>query len=396
MLAAILYARWEPKPEYKPTPKDIEGKKTYLGGFVWRYPELKLEDKPSPKIRDDEILIKVRACGICGSDVHMFESTKDNYIKYPGLTAFPVTLGHEFSGEIVEVGEKAFSPTGKRFEVGTPVTSEEMIWCGSCKPCRDGFPNHCRNLEELGFDRDGAMAEYIKTPARCCWSVAELVEKFGEEKGYEAGALVEPTSVSYNAMFERAGGILPGNYVVIFGAGPIGLAAIALAKAAGATKVIVSEVAEKRLELAKLIGADELINPLKEDSVEKKILELTNQEGADMYIEAAGAFDQTWPVIEKCIWTGEKINAKVVAIGRAVGHVPVWFEVLQVRRAQIYGSQGHAGHGIFANVIRLMASGKVDLTPIITKRFKLNEVLEAMKTASEKKDEHAKIMIKPL
>ncbi len=395
MLAAVLHAKWDPKPEYKPTPKDIEGKLTYLGGLVWRYPQLKLEEKEKPKIKEDEVLIKVKACGICGSDIHMYESFEDGYIKYPGLTAFPVVLGHEFSGEIVEVGEKAYSPTGKKFEVGTPVTSEEMIWCGNCRACRDGFPNHCRNLEELGFTRDGAMAEFVAVPARCCWPITELIEEYGEEKGYEAGALVEPTSVAYNAMFERAGGIRPGAYVVIFGAGPIGLAAVALAKAAGAAKVIAIEVCERRLNLAKEVGADELINPSEVDSVEGKILELTNGEGADMYVEAAGAFEKTWPAIESAIWNGEKINAKVVAIGRATEHVPLWFEVLQVRRAQIYGSQGHSGHGIFPSVIRLMASGKVDLTPIITKRFKLEEVLDAMKLASEKKELHAKILIKP-
>jgi hypothetical protein len=395
MLAAVLRAKWEPKKEYKPTPRDIVGKKTYLGGLVWRYPELRLETKPEPKIAEDEVLIRVRACGICGSDVHMYESTPDGYIKYPGLTAFPVTLGHEFSGEIAKVGERAFSPEGKRFEIGMAVTSEEMIWCGTCKPCRDGFPNHCRALEELGFDRDGALAEYVAVPARCCWPIGGLIERFGEEAGYEAGALVEPTSVSYNAMFVRAGGLSPGAFVVIFGAGPIGLSAVALAKAAGATKVIVSEISQRRLELAKLVGADELINPLKVDSVESKILELTEHEGADMYIEAAGAFEATWPTIERVIWQGERINAKIVAIGRAVGHVPLWFEVLQVRRAQIYGSQGHSGHGIFPNVVRLMASGKVDLTPIVTQRFKLEKILDAMRLASEKKDEHAKILITP-
>ena len=395
MLAAILHAKWNPKPEYKPTPKDIEGKLTYLGNLVWRHPELKLVEKDVPSIKEDEVLIKVKACGICGSDIHMWESFEDGYIKYPGLTAFPVVIGHEFSGEIVKVGEKAISPLGKKFEIGTPVTSEEMIWCGMCRHCRDGFPNHCMNLEELGFSRDGAMAEFVAAPARCCWPINELIERYGEEKGYEAGSLIEPTSVSYNAMFERAGGIRPGAYVVIFGAGPIGLASIALAKAAGAVKIIVSEVSEKRLELAKLVGANELINPLKVESVEDKILELTNGEGADMYVEAAGAFERTWPIIEKTIWEGEKINSKVVAIGRAVSHVPVWFEVLQVKRSQIFGSQGHSGHGIFPSVIRLMAAEKIDMTPIITKRFELNEALDAIRFASERKDEHAKILIKP-
>jgi len=396
MLAATLHAKWNPKPEYKPTPKDVPEKLTYLGGMVWRNPKLKIERKPVPKIEQDEVLIGVRACGICGSDIHMYESTPDGYIKYPGLTAFPVTLGHEFSGEILEVGEKAYDERGKKFKKGSAVCAEEMIWCGYCKPCRDGFPNHCVNLKEIGFSIDGAFAEYIKVGAKHCWSIDELIQKLGPEAGFEAGALVEPTSVSYNAIFERAGGFKPGSYIVIFGAGPIGLAATALVKATGAAKIIVSEVSERRLSLAREVGADCLINPRELDTqVHEKILDLTQGEGADVYVEAAGAFEETWPAIEKTMWEGEKINAKVVAIGRATGHVPLWFETLQVRRGQVYGSQGHAGHGIFSNVIRLMASGKIDMRRIVTRTFPLEQILDAMKNASEYKDLHAKILIKP-
>ena len=251
-------------------------------------------------------------------------------------------------------------------------------------------------MKELGFSIDGAFAEYVKVGAKYCWSIQELIENFGPEKGFEAGALVEPTSVSYNAIFERAGGFPPSSFVVIFGTGPIGLAATSLAKACGAAKVIVLEILEKRLELAEEVGADYLMNPSQlEGSPQEKILEVTHGEGADMYVEAAGAFGKTWPAIEKTIREAEKINAKVVLIGRAISHVPVWFEVLQVRRAQVYGCQGHSGHGIFPNVIRLMASGKIDMTRIITARFPLEKVLNAMKTASENRDKHAKIIVKP-
>jgi hypothetical protein len=394
LLAAVLHAKWEPKPEYTPTPKDIENKLTYLGGLVWKDPEFRLEKKPTPKIREDEVLIKVKACGICGSDIHMYEKTKEGYIKYPGLTAFPAVLGHEFCGEVVQVGAKAFNEKGKKFDIGEPVCAEEMIWCGYCRECRDGFPNHCRNLEELGFSRDGALAEYINVPARCCWSIKELIDKFGES-GFEAGALVEPTAVSYNAIFERAGGFRPGASVVIFGAGPIGLAACALAKASGAAKIIISEISQARLKLGKIVGADYLVNPKKVNSVSEKILDITQGEGADMYIEAAGAFEKTWPEIEKAMWMGEKINSKVVLIGRAVAPVPAWFEIPQVRRSQFYGSQGHSGHGIFPAVIRLMEAGKIDMRKIVTARFPLEKVLDAMKLASERKDEHVKILVKP-
>lgn len=93
MLSTVLHAEWGPQADYRPTPKDVEGKLTYLGGLAWRNPELRLVRKPIPRIEEEEVLISVSACGICGSDVHMYESTPQGYIKYPGLTAFPVTLG---------------------------------------------------------------------------------------------------------------------------------------------------------------------------------------------------------------------------------------------------------------------------------------------------------------
>lgn len=393
MLAARIHTEWDPKPGYEPTPKDVEGERTYIGGQVWKNPQLKLEKIPVPKIDPEEVLIKVKACGICGSDIHMYE-TRDGYIKYPGLTAFPCTIGHEFSGRIEKVGRKALSASGRRFKEGDAVTSEEMIWCGRCRECRDGFPNHCRNLEEIGFSRDGALAEYIRVPARTCWSVGEILDNYGEG-GFEAAALVEPLSVAYNALFERAGGFRPGSTVVIFGAGPVGLGAAMLAKASGAIKVIISEPSPARAKLAKVVGADGLINPKKCEKVHEKILELTSGEGADLYLEAAGAFRSTWPAVEKSVWEGEKINAKISVVGRASGHVPIWFEIPQVRRANIYGVQGHSGHGIFPSVIKLIASKRIDPLRIVTERFPLKKIEKAMKTASERRDEHAKILIKP-
>jgi hypothetical protein len=115
--------------------KDIEGKLTYLGSKVWRNPHCETIEKEVPKPGPTEVLIEVQACGICGSDVHMRQSDDDGYMFYPGLTAFPATLGHEFSGKVVECGPQAINKrTGKKFEPGEAVCAEEMIWCGNCKP----------------------------------------------------------------------------------------------------------------------------------------------------------------------------------------------------------------------------------------------------------------------
>ena len=389
MKALRLYASKEPILGYKFTDMELKTGKVIEGSKVWRYPKLRVEDVEKPKIGPRDLLIRVKACGICGSDIHFYETDEDGYMLYPGLTKFPCTIGHEFSGVVEEIGGEV-----KDFKVGDPVTSEEMLWCGECIPCRNGLPNHCVNLEELGFTIDGAMAEYVKVEAKYCWKIDSLFDVYkSEEEAYEAGALVEPTSVAYNAIFIRAGGFKPGAYVVVYGAGPIGLAAIQLVKAAGASKIIAFEVMPERIALAKKIGADYVLNPLELEksgtSPSEKVMELTDNMGADIQVEAAGAPTKTLPEMEKSM----AVNGKIAWIGRAAKAAPITIERFQTRRGQIFGSQGHSGHGVFQNVIRLMASQRIDMTKIITKRFPLEEGVEAIKEASKRID--AKILIKP-
>jgi threonine dehydrogenase-like Zn-dependent dehydrogenase len=374
--AVEIDAEWNPKPGFKLGSKDIEGKLTYLGSQVWCNPVAKLVDKEKPKIESNEVLIKVKRCGICGSDVHMNQAYDDGYIYYPGLTAFPVTLGHEFSGEIVEVGQKAINKrTGKKYEQGEPVTVEEMVWCGECKPCCDGYPNHCERLQEIGFSIDGAFAEFISVPSKLCWSLKKLEDHYKDI--YKIGSLVEPTSVAYNAVIERGGGIRPGENVVILGAGPIGLAATKILKTAGAAIVIVSEPEQHRADLAKKMGADYVINPSKENFVEK-IKEITDNDGAALYLEATGLPQVVTSDIQNSIWECKAVNSTVVIVARAEQDMPVCGEYFQVRRARIIGAQGHSGHGTFPNVISSMAAG-MDMTPMITKEISLEDVPENIK-----------------
>lgn len=374
--AVEIDAEWNPKPRFKLGSKDIEGKLTYLGSQVWRNPVAKLVDKEKPKLKSNEVLIKVKRCGICGSDVHMNQTYDDGYIYYPGLTAFPVTLGHEFSGEIVEVGERAINKrTAKKYEAGEPVTVEEMVWCGECKPCCDGYPNHCERLQEIGFSINGAFAEFISVPSKLCWSLKKLEDRYKDI--YKIGSLVEPTSVAYNAVIERGGGIRPGENAVILGAGPIGLAATKILKTAGAAMVIVSEPEEHRADLAKKMGADYVINPSKENFVEQ-LKELTDNDGAALYLEATGLPQVVTSDIQNSIWECKAVNSTVVIVARAEQNMPVCGEYFQVRRARIVGAQGHSGHGTFPNVISSMAAG-MDMTPMITKQITLEEVPENIK-----------------
>ncbi len=384
MKGLVLDAVWEPKPDYVVSEWEKETGKAVTGNSIWRHPKLEVREWPDPKPGPQEVVLEVQACGVCGSDMHFYETDEDDYILYPGLTKFPTILGHEFSGKVVEVGKDV-----ELLEVGDMVTVEEMIWCGRCIPCRNGYPNHCTNLEELGFTIPGAFANYIAVDEKFCWKIGAIAERFGsEEKGYEVAALTEPSCVSYNAMFERAGGFRPGHYVSVFGAGPIGLAAIGLAKAAGAGIIAVFEISPQRLELAKKVGADYVYDP-REVVAGDVLMELSKGEGFNFHVEAAGAPHLTVPEMEKAL----AINGKIVQIGRAAQRVPMYLEALQVRRSQVVGAQGHSGHETFPSVIRLVAAGRLDLSPIITARYGLKDTVAAIARSTERTD--GKILVKP-
>ncbi len=375
MPGVTLIADWQPKPGFRLGAKDIEGRQTYLGSQVWRNPRLEIREYDIPAPGPEQVLVEVKACGICGSDVHMAQADEAGYIFYPGLTGFPSILGHEFSGVVVEAGKNAINKrTNRPFQGGEPITSEEMLWCGQCKPCADGQPNHCERLDEIGFNVNGAYTKYILLPSRTIWSLDPLRQNYTGDDIFVAGSLVEPTAVAYNAVIERGGGIRPGDRVVILGGGPVGIAACAILKRAGASKVIISETQAERAQMALKLGADVHINPLKEDFADR-VLEITEGMGADLFMEATGLPAVVYPGIERVIWEGRTLNSKVVVTARAEAKMPVTGEVLQVRRASIIGAQGHSGHGNFPRVIDCMASG-MDMTPMSTKKVHLEQLPE--------------------
>jgi threonine dehydrogenase-like Zn-dependent dehydrogenase len=373
MKGLVLDAVWEPRADYAVSDWEKETGKAITGNSIWRNPKLEVRNWEDPKPGPNDVLLAVQACGVCGSDMHFYETDDDNYILYPGLTKFPTILGHEFTGKVVEVGKGVTT-----LQVGDMVTVEEMI-----------YPNHCVNLEEIGFTIPGAFANYIAIDEKFCWKIDAIAEHFGDEKkAYEVGAMTEPSCVAYNAMFTRAGGFKPGHYVSVFGAGPIGLAAIGLAKAAGAGLIVAFEVSPKRLELAKKVGAEYAYDP-REMMPGEVLMELSKGEGFDFHVEAAGAPELVVPEMEKAL----AINSKVVQIGRAAQRVPMYLESFQVRRAQAFGAQGHSGHENFPNVIRLVASGRLDLSPIVTARYDLEDTVAAIRKSTERAD--GKIMVFP-
>ncbi len=383
MKGLVLDAQWKPKADYVVSDWEKQTGKAVTGNSIWYKPKLEVREWPDPEIGPTDVLLEIQACGVCGSDMHFYETDSQDYILYPGLTKFPTILGHEFCGKVVDTGKDV-----KLVEKGDYVTVEEMIWCGRCTPCRNGFPNHCANLEEIGFTIPGAFANYLAVDEKFCWNVAGILERFGLERGVEVAAMCEPTSVSYNAMFSRAGGFKPGHYVAVYGAGPIGLAAIGLARAAGASLIVAFETSPERLELAKKVGATHAFDP-RDQPASEVLNELSKGEGFNFHVEAAGAPHLVVPEMEKSL----AINGKIVQIGRAAQKVPMYLETFQVRRSQFYGAQGHSGDENFPNVIRLVASGRLDLSPIITARYGLDDTVAAIAQSTQRRD--GKIMVKP-
>jgi threonine dehydrogenase-like Zn-dependent dehydrogenase len=384
MRALRLIADWEPRADYQTTDDEEEMRRTSSGSKVWRNPRLELSTMPEPSLGEHDVMIEVANCGICGSDMHMYESGADGYMLYPGLTRFPNIIGHEFAGRVVAVGQRVRSL--RRDDI---VTVEEIQWCGRCTSCRRGYFNHCDDLEELGFTTPGAMAQYVAVDEKYCWKLDPIAERTGSaDEALTLGALVEPTSVSYHAMFVRNQRYMPGNYCVVFGAGPIGLAAEALALAAGCSLVIVVDPSASRQRTAAALGAHQVLDPSGQD-IDTALLELSRGRGFDMVVEAAGAPQHTLAPLRRSL----NVDAAICYIGRSERPTPLPLEDYQVRRVQLYGALGHSGQGAFQNVIRLLASGQLNLRPMISAAVALDQAPAAFKRLESRED--AKILIRP-
>lgn len=389
MRALVCEADWFPRKGY-PITKEEEAKKSAINGNqVWKNPKLSIKEISDPKInKPSDVLVKIKACGVCGSDVHMMETDEEGYIKLAYRTKFPCVLGHEFSGEVVEVGSKV-----KKVKTGDMVSVEEIHWCGQCMACCEGYQNQCLYIEDLGFTEDGAFAEYVVSDEKYIWKLNDIMETYqDEDMTYESGALIEPTGVAYEGLFSRGGGLRPGGHAVVIGSGPIGLAAIALLKTAGAAKIINFEISEIRRKLAKEMGADYVYNPvdLQKDniSIAQTVLEITKGTGAHMLVEASGAGQVIYPEIENAMEHG----AKVIAIGITAGPSPINLVKYQIAGSRIIGSIGHCGAD-FPRVINLMASKRIDMTKIVTSRFSLANAVKAIEQTGKKID--GKVLVKP-
>lgn len=227
-----------------------------------------LTNKPVPEINENEVLIKVKKAGLCGTDFHIYtwDEWSQNRIKPP------LTIGHEFAGEIVEVGKSVTS-----LYVGQRVSAEGHITCQKCKLCRTGRGHICEDVEIIGVDRDGCFAEYIKMPAYNVWPLDDKIED-------RHAAIMDPLG---NAMHTVASQPISSRDVLITGAGSIGLFATAIARNFGAARLVVSEPHPFKAELAKKAGADVVINPLEKDHKEQ-IMEAFKGNKPEVVLEMSG------------------------------------------------------------------------------------------------------------
>ncbi len=382
MKAVVMNAEWSPRPGYTVSERELRSGKAGMASQVYRKPVFQWETVPDPQPARDEVLLRIRACGVCGSDTHCYESDRDGYILFSGPVRMPCICGHEYTGEVVEVG-----PDVRFLQVGDLVAAEGMLNCGVCEACRIGRPNQCPHLEMVGFSAPGAYAPLIASKERFLWKINGLAEKYGSaQRGCEVGALVEPIACSYNGMFISAGGTLPGSHLAVFGCGPIGLGAIALGRASGAATICAFDTMPERVAVASAMGADVALDPRSCDPSEV-IRDLTGGWGADMLVEAAGAALQTMPQIERAFAPG----GKMVYLGRTGQRAPVLLDVLVTQAARIAGARGHVGGGCFPNILRMMERGVLNVEPMITTRMPFSRAIEALEKSTDRTD--GKVMV---
>jgi len=333
--------------------------------------DLRLEDVDVPKLEGDGAILRVRATGICATDIKAYTTG--------ARTKVPITLGHEFAGEIVEASEKYQEYVGKR------VVVNPNIFCGKCEYCLKGEHVLCPNRYAIGIDIDGSFAEYVIIPGQA-FEVGGVLEIPGH-LSYEEASLVEPLAACFRG--QRKLMIGPGDIVTIIGAGPIGLMHLKLAKAFGAAKIIMSEIDERRLEAAVKLGADYVINSAKED-LEKRVMEITGGRGADAVIVAVGVGAAQKDAL-RIVSRGGRINF-FAGLPAGKEEVPINTNIIHYKQITVLGTSMQTPYE-FRKTLELVAAGVIDVKSLITHMFGLKEGLEAFSTVL--RGEGLRVLIKP-
>jgi threonine dehydrogenase-like Zn-dependent dehydrogenase len=331
--------------------------------------DLRAEVVADPAPGPAEVVVKVHACSICGSDLHAFHG------KHPRLT-FPRVLGHEFAGEIVALGGAV---TG--FRAGQRVCCDIDFACGRCGPCREGRGNICEALRTMGFDRDGAYAEYAAVPAFNLYPLPDNVS-------YDQASAVQVLGISYHAVADR---VQPaaGERIAVIGAGPIGLGAALIARSLGA-EVTILDLLDYRLALARTLGIPHTMNP-DAGELRARALAATGGHGFDKVVECVGGFqERTVADAVRLVKRGGKITV-VGTFPENKATIPIAY--LKDREIDINFSRGN--FRAFAPCLELIASGKIDPERYISHRFPLARAEDALKLLEARNVEAHKIVLHP-
>ncbi|MBN2316839.1 MAG: galactitol-1-phosphate 5-dehydrogenase [Sedimentisphaerales bacterium] len=326
---------------------------------------------PDPTVGDDDVLVRVKACGICGSDIH--GATGKTGRRLP-----PLIMGHEAAGIVEDMGKNA-----NGFVKGDRVCFDSTVYCNQCDACRSGRFNRCVKRQVLGvsvpeFKRHGAFAEFVAVPS---W----IVSKIPENLSFANASLLEPTSIGMHAA-NRAP-ISKDDTVLVMGAGTIGLFILQGCKLRGAARAIVVDINEFRLDVAKQLGADILVNPLKSD-LKGTVLKETQGQGVNVALEAVG-YAKTFADAVSVTKTG----GSIVAVGNLEPKAEFDLQQLVAREHTFIGS--YASSGEFRDCIQLVASGQINVEPLISDILPLEEGPRAFERLLKAEENLLKIVLEP-
>lgn len=324
-----------------------------------------LEEVERPVPEDTQVLIAVKRIGVCGSDIHAY------YDRHPYISC-PIVQGHEFSGEVVELGGEV-----DRLSPGDRVTVMPQLVCGVCHPCTHGRYHICNELKVIGCQADGAAREFIPVDQ-------ELVVKLPQDMSFDHGAMVEPVAVGVHAV--RRLGDVSGMKILVLGAGPIGNLAAQVAKGLGAAAVMITDVSAFRLEKARDCGIDQVVNVAVE-LLESRIDSAFGIDRADAILECAGVQD----TIEQAIGLARK-GTDIIVVGVFAERPMVDLGLVQDKELRLIGTLMYKAED-YRTAIELIQSGSVRLDPLITKHFPFQEYADAYKYIEEYGDRSQKVLI---
>ena len=306
-----------------------------------KYKHLEFADLPEPKLGPGEVLVRVAACGICGSDVHGYDGSSGRRIP-------PIVMGHEAAGIVAALGDGVTD-----FAEGDRVTFDSTVYCGTCAPCRRGEINLCDNRQVLGvscaeYRRAGAFAEYVAVPSR-------IVYRLPDGLSFAEAAMLEAAAVAVHAVSLAQS--FPESTALVVGVGMIGLLAAQALRAAGCSRVFVADVDGSRLKLAQDLGATAVLSA--ETDIAKQVLQLTGGAGTDVVVEAVGRTETVTASVESV-----RRGGTVVLVGNISREVSIPLQKVVTRQIRLQGSCASAGE--YPRAMELLASGAIQVKPLIT------------------------------